>query len=231
MTSKKVTFPYLFVALIIFFPLTSCNDFMSKDVKFAVKDDGSSTTDSVDEDADGLGSELEKSLGFNHLDYDSDNDGFGDGLEYVSASGDPLDNAKEPSPLNKSRILSENEVVSDTTDSDTDGLGNLYEQSLGLDGDSADTDNDGYSDMLEVFADSDANDANSKPTRSTPAVDDGVDSGNSGIDSDKDGLSDAVEQLNGTDPQKSDSDGDGYSDALEYLMGSDGSSELSVPDL
>lgn len=231
MTSKKVTFLHLFLALIVLVPLCSCKDFMSKDVKFGVKDDGSTTTDPLDEDADGLSSDLEKSLGFNHLDYDTDADGFSDGLEYVSSSGDPLDNAKEPSPLNKSRVLSESEVVSDTADSDTDGLGNLYEQSLGLDGNSADTDGDGYSDMLEVFAGSDANDVNSKPSRSTPAVDDGIDSGSSGIDSDKDGLSDAVEQLNGTDFQKSDSDGDGYSDALEYLMGSDGSSELSVPNL
>ena len=96
--------------------------------------------------------------------------------------------------------------VESSTDTDGDGLSDVYETANGLDLNNTDSDGDGLSDGDEV------NIHHCNPVN---------------IDSDGDGLDDGVEINNGTDPNDADdpkknsvdSDGDGLSDDYEEIIG------------
>ncbi len=179
--------------------------------------DGGPTT--VDTDGDGLTDDIEKKIGTNPNDADSDDDGVLDGQEPdfdKDTDGDGLINALDP-------------------DSDNDGLFDGTELGLGCanpatnaalkhcvpDGDSGatktnplkkDTDDGGVSDGSE---DKNLNgvidQGETDPTEGHGADD----LTNPNADSDGDGLSDGLEATLGSDPKDADSDDDGVPDGLE----------------
>jgi hypothetical protein len=169
----------------------------------------------VDSDGDGLFDSVEKAIGTDPADADSDDDGVPDGDEpsYAEDSdGDGLINALDP-------------------DSDNDGLFDGTELGLGCDDPATDksrhhcrpdadqgatktdplaydTDKGGVSDGSE-----DANlDGKVDPGELDP-LKPGDDADN--VDTDKDGLSDALELFLGTSPTDVDSDDDGWADGEE----------------
>lgn len=217
-------------------------DIFTKHIQFGVAPEDSSTSGSsssssggsggsVDDDGDGLSNDVENAFEMEPRTADSDFDGYSDGLEFAVDSGDPLTAAVIPSSLNRTRTLLPLDAVTDTQDSDLDGLGDKFENDNGLDPESADTDGDGYSDGLELVANSNPFDAADRPERLAPPASDGIDrTGTPPRDNDGDGLSNDVESLNGTTTTRTDSDSDGFSDGLEFLMGSDPLSDLSIPN-
>ena len=95
----------------------------------------------------------------------------------------------------------------DTTDTDGDGLPDVYEKFLlGTDEKNPDTDGDGLTDYQETFI-----------TETDPLKYDSVteEISDSDVDIDGDGLSNIQEIELGTDPRKSDTDNDGLSDSDE----------------
>jgi len=240
-------FRSLSIILLFVIPLTGgCNDFFTKDITIAGgsetsrtdegdDDDGSDTesgrSTDVDNDADGLFSEVETSFGLSDSRADGDEDGVADGLEFVSETGDPLNADESPTPFTtRTRFLFPDEVIFDAGDSDLDGLGDQFETRAGTEIRNPDSDGDGYEDGLEFVAASDPLDASSIPVRNeAPVSDGGLRSGSSPADSDGDGISDEIEALQGTATTDSDSDDDGFSDGIEFLIGSDGNDAQSVP--
>jgi len=105
--------------------------------------------------------------------------------------------------------------LDDGVDSDSDGLTDCVELSLGTDPSNADSDGDGLSDGEERDSGTDPMDADSD--------DDGLDDGDEvsrgtdpmDADSDDDGLDDGDEVSRGTDPMDTDSDDDGLDDGDE----------------
>ncbi len=137
----------------------------------------------ADTDGDGLsdGEEAE-TWGTDPLARDTDGGGVWDGVEVEIDGTDPLDGADD---------------ITDTRDSDGDGLRDKEELLLGTDRFVPDTDGDGLSDGVEVL-----------DTTTDPLA----------ADTDEDGLSDGVEVLDtATDPRSADTDGDGLSDGVEVL--------------
>ena len=89
-------------------------------------------------------------------------------------------------------------------DYDFDGLGNLFELTLGTDPLAADSDHDGLIDGVEIAKGSNPlSDTDGDLLRA--------------VDSDGDGVSDAVELLHGTSPTLRDSDGDGFGDGEDVF--------------
>jgi cell wall-associated NlpC family hydrolase len=95
---------------------------------------------SLDTDGDGLSDAFEVRLGSDPLKADTDGDGLGDAEEYAlgrdPAHGVALGPDGQPLPV-------------DITDTDSDGLSNVFEASLGTDINLADTDADGIGDAEE----------------------------------------------------------------------------------
>ena len=102
-------------------------------------------------------------------------------------------------------ILSVDEVA---PDSDSDGLPDSQETTLGTNPNGSDSDNDGLSDGYEVSV------------GLNPLVDDAH------VDSDNDGLTNIQEQQLGTNPHLADSDADGIDDSTEYTDGLSGTNPL-----
>lgn len=229
----------LVVAAIAAVSLSSCNDFMSKDIAIGTKDDSSSSSSSgsdsgdltADDDDDGISNSVEETFEMDPKSSDSDHDGFSDGLEFVGDGGDPLFAERTPTAFSRSRILLPADVVRGDPDRDGDGLGNNFETDHELDPDKADTDDDGYNDGIELVANSDPFDSTDRPERDAPPASDGLSrTGEPPADSDRDGLSNDLDSNNGTVSTTADTDGDGFSDGLEYLMGSRGDDEFSIPN-
>ncbi len=227
--------------LLMIAPLIACDDFLTKNVYFGgartatgvtTGDTTDDSTDSgqADDDADGLGNQLEKTLFSTSTIADTDGDGYADGLEYVSANGDPLNNQAIPSRMVRSKVTTSEPTLTREVDSDLDGLSDSFESLSNIDPLDPDSDGDGFGDALELVARSDPRVATSRPTRARALVDDGVAVGIPPLDSDKDGLSDAVEIQQRSLADQPDSDGDGYSDGIEYLMGSQLSNKESIPN-
>lgn len=217
----------------------SCNE----NVKLGFKEDGGSSSSSSsggdggsdsdglkDDDDDGLSNSVENTARTDDQKFDSDHDGFDDGLEFIGEGGDPLNGEADPTPFSKRRTLPTPEGLINS-DTDGDGLGSGFEEESSLDPNSADSDEDGYADGLELLAGSDPTDSDSRPTRSSPPSSDGITrTGSPPTDSDGDGLSDSLESQVGSRAQDPDSDDDGYGDGLEYLAGSSATDNLVVPN-
>ncbi len=176
-----------------------------------------------DSDGDGLTDAVEKALGSDPFDADSDDDGVIDGKEIdfdKDTDGDGLINVLDP-------------------DSDNDGLFDGTEEGLDCsnpatdpkkhrcvaDADTAtktdplkkDTDGGGVSDGSE-----DANLNGKLDTGETdPTTGHGADD-STVVDTDKDGLSDALEKTLGSDPNDADTDDDGVTDGAEANPSDDG---------
>ncbi|MBO0614634.1 hypothetical protein [Thiothrix fructosivorans] len=113
-------------------------------------------------------------------------------------------------------------------DSDSDGLNDAEEATLGTDPNQVDTDGDGENDAAEVGADVAKpldTDKDSKIDAKESSI---LDADSDGVmdefdandaspdnDSDNDGLTNAQEKILGTDPMKADTDNDGESDSVE----------------
>lgn len=124
--------------------------------------------------------------------------------------------------------------VSDTTDTDNDGIPDVIEELYGTDTEKDDTDGDGLSDYIEIVnlglnplkVDSDANDINdgdedndSDGLTNIEEIKIGTDP--TLEDTDGDMVFDKNEIELGTDPLKKDTDGDGVSDGKEIELGTD----------
>ena len=94
----------------------------------------------IDSDGDGLYDYIEKEIGTDRYNPDTDGDGLPDGYEYFTLGTDPT------------KTDSDDNGISDADeDFDKDGLTNFEEYQLGTDPFSKDTDNDGLSDYDEVY--------------------------------------------------------------------------------
>ncbi len=197
-------------------------------------DTSSSTTSPEDSDSDGLSDDVEEEnrVDTEPLVRDTDRDGFNDGMEFISQSGDPLNSLVVPASEARARNLLDTESSSDLIDSDRDGLGRNFENENDLDDNDADIDDDGFSDSLELVANTDPFNGSSVPTRNQPPASDGIDPSTVAVplDNDGDGISNDREAFFGYDPNQSDTDGDGFSDNIEYLMGSVAVDEFNVPN-
>jgi hypothetical protein len=188
----------------------------------------------LDLDNDGLLNALEKAIGTDVRNPNTDGDALDDYQEYM-AGLDPLD----PNDLG--------------LDPDEDGLTNEQEVALGTDIDHADTDRDGIPDKVEHdygfdptntadagldfdkdgISNLDEYELGLNPTKPDSDGDgiadnielelglDGTDPSDALADADGDGVSNLEELALGTDPLEADSDGDGVSDGEELARGSD----------
>ncbi|CAG0976683.1 hypothetical protein PHYC_01540 [Phycisphaerales bacterium] len=155
----------------------------------------------LDPDGDGLTNTQEGWYGTDPNCADTDNDGFGDGVE-VRMGGDPLDPGVG---------------VDITLDSDHDGLSDFEEFAvLQTDPRSADTDNDLVQDSTELRLGLEPLD----PTTSGQTID--CDSAAfTAHDQDRDGIDDDFETAMGWDPLNPDQDGDRLRDGWELRFGLD----------
>jgi len=222
------------------------NDGLDDFIEYQIKMDGS-TINNSDSDGDGVkdGDEnYETSYGadncnftadcdkdgfINMLDWDSDNDGISDGIEFrngtnriapVSRDTDGDGILDKDEDLNKNGIVDANETDPMNPDSDGDGLwdGNythygglayrIYyvgEKTYGTNPRDVDTDKDGLNDFIEVVGwDIYVNDFKYHVTSNPKAS-----------LSDIDNLTDKEEYELGTNPKNNDTDGDGYDDYYE----------------
>jgi hypothetical protein len=118
----------------------------------------------LDSDHDGIPDAIEKLMGLDPFNSDSNGNGIPDGLEDYDHDG--LPNAAEillgSDPMNAHSIKPN--VLDGDVDSDGDGLSNAREIVAGTDTLVPDTDGDGWNDEAEVTAGSDPLDPNSKPS-------------------------------------------------------------------
>jgi hypothetical protein len=136
-----------------------------------------------DSDHDGLTDEMERALGLDPGNADTDADNLPDGYELVTSHTDPLRADSDGDRLNDAFELARglDPTLPDTdgdghldgsfsstwVDTDADGLDNDLEQVLHLDPGSADSDADGFTDGLEYHAHSDPLDPHSTPLHPT----------------------------------------------------------------
>ena len=160
----------------------------------------------VDSDGDGLLGGREGQLGTNPHDFDTDDDGLGDGAEVNTHGTNPIVADSDGDGLLDGFEVGHgfNPLAAgeQTQDPDSDGLTNLAEQTAGTDPHDADTDDDGLRDDFEVAQ------------SFNPLV-----SGEQTQDPDADGLSNLGEQTAGSNPHDSDSDDDGLRDGFEVANG------------
>jgi cell wall-associated NlpC family hydrolase len=132
-----------------------------------------------DSDHDGLTDEMERRLGLDPLNADTDGDNLPDALELVTTHTDPHQADTDGDRLNDAFELArgldptspdsdadghlDGSFATNQVDSDLDGLDDDLERALALDPAKADTDADGFSDALEVRGHSDPLDAHSTP--------------------------------------------------------------------
>jgi hypothetical protein len=202
--------------------------------------DDDPSTAPLDSDSDGVP---------NHRDNDSDNNGIPDGIEGtgdIDGDGQPnfydLDNdgdlildeteigGNPANPVNSDENSDSPDLIPDynDTDSDNDGIGDIFETAY-------DSDNDGIPNYLDLDSDNDGiSDKNESGTggnpENYPADSDGDDHFDFvDADSDNDGLSDGYEDSNHngildpgeSDPANPDTDGDGVSDLIEDAANTD----------
>jgi uncharacterized repeat protein (TIGR01451 family) len=179
--------------------------------------DGGADAGALDTDGDGLSDFVERAIGTDPLDADSDDDGVPDGAEPsydADTDGDGLINALDPD--------SDNDGLFDGTEMGLDCANKGTNVSRGrciADADhgatktdplDADTDKGGVRDGSE-----DANlNGRVDPGETDPTTGHGADDATV-ADTDKDGLSDALEKFLGSDPNDADSDDDGVVDGAE----------------
>ncbi len=185
--------------------------------------DGIGNSADEDDDGDGFADDLETSLGYDPLDYDShpgdlDGDGIPD-IQDDDMDGDGIANDQDQFPGNPTEWL----------DTDGDGIGNNSD---------LDDDGDGFADTLELDYGTDALDPFSFPAdMDGDKIPDDIDSDMDGdgtantsdafpedplewLDTDGDGVGNNLDE---------DDDGDGYPDALEWEYKSDPLDALSTP--
>ncbi|RLG07577.1 MAG: hypothetical protein DRN68_05185, partial [Thaumarchaeota archaeon] len=154
-----------------------------------------------DTDNDTLFDPIEKVIGTDPNDNDTDDDEMMDGTEYF---GWMITIKTQSGEIRKW-------VSSDPTkqDTDGDGLNDTYERDVGLDPRRCDTDGDGLSDTDEILL-------NTTPTN---------------WDTDGDALGDGYEHQRGTDPLSTDTDNDGLDDYAEiHVYGKDPTLNDTVHD-
>lgn len=156
----------------------------------------------ADSDEDGLSNRLEKSLGTNPKNADSDGDSLSDGQEYNTYKTNPLNRDTDGDALGDGAEVQSYSTDALKPDTDGDGLTD-YEEIFRYKTSPTkpDTDNDGLTDGREI------NDLKTDPTKP---------------DTDGDGLTDGAEvTTHKTDPLKMDTDGGTIADGLEVERGTD----------
>jgi outer membrane protein OmpA-like peptidoglycan-associated protein len=158
------------------------------------------TSDSDDDDADGLLNGAEKKLGTNMKDPDTDKDALKDGDEVNVHKTDPLKADTDGDGLNDGDEMTKHKSDPLKADTDGDGLNDGDEVTkYKTDPSKADSDGDSLTDGAEVSM-----------HRSNPMA----------TDTDNDGLNDADEvNKHKTDPTKADTDGGTINDAAEVTRG------------
>lgn len=154
--------------------------------------------ENADSDKDGLTNKMEKQLGTNKNNPDSDGDGLLDGEEFTTYQTDPLKADTDGDGLSDYDEVKTHNTNPRKADTDDDGLDDKAEvMTYGTDPLNADTDGDGLNDKDEVMT------YKTDPKKA---------------DTDGDGLSDGDEVLKyKTDPMKMDSDDDGLNDGAEVM--------------
>jgi hypothetical protein len=190
----------------------------------------------LDSDGDGLTNAQEDALGTSRTNPDTDADGASDGVETGDTDGDGVPNALESSVSdsdgdgspNQADPANGNACVPNASsaaclaaDSDSDGLSNGQEDTLGTDRSNADTDGDGSNDGMEVGGNA-ANPVDTDGDGIADVFEPGATANDA--DSDDDGIADGTE-LGGTATNPLDTDGDGTPNYLDRDSDGDG-----VPD-
>lgn len=158
------------------------------------------SSDSDDDDVDGLLNGAEKKLGTNPKDPDSDKDALKDGDEVNTHKTDPLKADTDGDGLNDGDEFTKHKTDPLKADTDGDGLSDGDEVTkYKTDPLKTDTDGDGLSDGAEVSV-----------NRTNPLA----------TDTDNDGVSDSDEvNKHKTDPTKADTDGGTINDGAEITRG------------
>jgi|GEM_PF-3597091 len=162
-------------------------------------------TETVDTDNDGIGDNADADVnGDGTVDngIDTDGDGINDEND-PDIDGDGTPNDTDAFPTDPT----------ETTDTDSDGIGNNAD---------ADADGDGVVDNGKIDSDGDGitDEAEENIFQTDPNI----------ADTDNDGLNDGDEVTYGTDPNKADTDEDGIDDNTEITIGSDPLNTVSTPD-
>ncbi|MBI4822437.1 MAG: thrombospondin type 3 repeat-containing protein [Deltaproteobacteria bacterium] len=197
--------------------------------------DGRPNFRDVDDDGDTVGTEVERTIGSNPLDADSDDDGIRDDIE--TNHGEAVD-TDDDETIDALDTDSDDDTILDsvegTSDIDGDGLRNWRDPDDDGDGiPTAEEAADGATHGNDVDGDSRPNwyDRNSDGDRNGDEDEGTGDEDGDGIpnyldpehtiqDRDSDGISDDVEETIGTDPDDADTDDDGIPDGQEIDAGS-----------
>ena len=193
---------------------------------FATDLDGDGDPDLLESDGGTDAISSHENPGTDPHDFDSDDDGLGDGAEVTIHASDPNDPDSDRDGLTDSDEVSLYGTDPTATDSDSDGLRDPREiQVFGTNPNDPDTDGDGLRDDFELrnhFDPHTGGEENEDPDG------DGLDNLDeqahgtkpNDVDSDDDGLSDQEEvAVVGTDPVRADTDGDRLTDGFELTHG------------
>jgi len=191
---------------------------------------------SADSDNDGLANKLEKQMGTDRKNPDTDGDGLSDGDEVNTYLTSPLNSDSDGDGLNDGDEVKIYGTVPHKADSDGDKLDDGSEVNIhGTNPTKADSDGDGLDDSEEVKtymtdplkADSDGDGLGDQEEVLIHMTDPKM------MDTDADGLTDAQEVTEyKTDPKNADTDGGTISDADEIARGTDPlNAEDDVPKL
>jgi len=168
----------------------------------------------IDKDNDGLGKCLEKQIGTDPNNPDTDGDGLNDGEEYLTYKTDPLNPDTDVDGLSDGNEVLKNKTDPLKADTDGDGLSDGDEvNKYKTDPLKADTDGDGLKDGDEVLK------YKTNPLKTDTDVD-GLSDGQevNGVNVELKIVGASVEtKLFKTDPLKTDTDGDGLTDYAEVM--------------